>query len=217
MLTNTYLLTFQDQGPNIPHWILRRSRDPAYYKTSTNVESLQPKTFMMESVWLMFHVLPPLALCAYIMWTWMTARHIFKELWKCAKCINQEPEKPFDPLRWHSWLKLSWKGNKLCIVLFHPCFVRVSITWVHSLIWAKAINSKPFSPDFVLQSFEIIHGPRSLGCASLHLFMADAQNMACGLPFKSGSQTEALLCFKNVSVKYKFHYTQLRGSRRIKC
>lgn len=56
---------------------------------------VQPESFMIRSVRLMFDVLPPLALCAYIMWTWMTAPHIFTQLLKCTKCINQEHQKPF--------------------------------------------------------------------------------------------------------------------------
>lgn len=99
VLTNTYLLTFQDQSPTSPHGALRRSRvistNAGYYKTSTTLESLQPESFMTRSVWLMFDVLSPLALCAHIMWTWMTARHIFTKLLKCTKFTNQEHQKEF--------------------------------------------------------------------------------------------------------------------------
>lgn len=84
---------------HFPHRTLTRSRvistHAAYYKTSTTLESLQPKSFMARSVWLMFDVLPPLALCGYIMWKWVTTRHIFTKLLKCPKCINQEHQKPF--------------------------------------------------------------------------------------------------------------------------
>lgn len=81
-----------------PHWILRRGRvvptNTAHYKTSTTLESLQPKSFTTRSVWSMFDVLPPLTLCAYIMRARMKTRRIFT---KCTKCTNREPENSFFP------------------------------------------------------------------------------------------------------------------------
>lgn len=43
--------------------------------------------------------------------------------------------------------------------------------------------------------------------------MADAQNTVCGLPFKSGSQTETLLCFKKCVHEIQVPLYSIKGKR----